>query len=340
MGKLFGIIIVRPMGLILMALYSFIQNYGLSVIAFTIVVKLILLPFMYHQKKSMKKTSRVQAEAQAIQQRYARNREKAQDEVQKLYERENFNPMSGCLLSFITLPIMMALYYAVRKPMTFMMGLEDDVISQIATALGTTYDTASVNGQIELAKMVNENWDKVSQFAGQGLVNIDFNFFGLDLSAVPVWNVLNILWLIPVLSGVTSLLSSLVMQRMQKIQNPAAANMGNAQMNSTMNTMLILMPLMSIWIAFSLPASMGLYWIVNNVFTLAQEFVLTPLILRSNRAEEAKEAEERAAREREHQREQEERAERQRELAESSRSGKPSPNASKKKKKNQSQKRK
>ncbi|MDO5549083.1 MAG: YidC/Oxa1 family membrane protein insertase [Eubacteriales bacterium] len=344
MGKFFGIVIVRPLGLILMGLYSLIQNYGLAVIAFTIIIKLILLPFMYHQKKNMKKMSKVQGEAQIIQKRYAKNQAKAQEEIQKLYERENVNPMSGCLLSFITLPIMMALYYAVRKPMTYMMGLEDDVISKIADAIGFAYDPSSVNGQIELAKAVNDGWDAVSSFAGKGLVNIDFNFFGLDLSAVPHWNQLNALWLIPVISGVTALISSLVMQRMQKIQNPAAANNQNDQMATTMNTMLILMPLMSLWIAFSLPASMGLYWIVNNVFTILQEFVLTWFIVRFNKQNEDSETIARKEREEAHQKKIEDQREKQREMqravaaGEVEREGTMSKNASKKKKKGQKKK--
>ena len=175
MGNFFGIIIVRPLGLILMAIWSLVQNYGLALILFTLIVKLILLPFMYKQKKGMKKMNLVQAESAAIQKRYARNREKMNEEMQKLYEREGVNPMGSCLLSFITLPIMMALYYAVRQPMKYMMGLSNDTIEAIAKVLGTTYDSHSVSGQIQLAKMVHENWDKVADFATKGLVNIDFN---------------------------------------------------------------------------------------------------------------------------------------------------------------------
>ena len=339
MGKIFGMIIVRPLGLILMGLYSLIQNYGLAIIAFTIVVKLILLPFMYHQKKNMKKMSKVSAEAQVIQKRYAKNQAKAQEEISKLYQREGVSPMGSCLLSFITLPIMMALYYAVRKPLTFMMGLSDDTISSIAKALGTTFDPSNVNGQIELAKMVHEHWDKVSHFASEGLVSIDFNFFGLDLSAVPQWNVLNVLWLIPVLSGVTSMLSSIVMQKMQKVQNPNRSAQEN-QMASTMNTMLIIMPLMSIWIAFSLPASMGTYWIVNNVFTLVQELVLTWFIVRFNKFNDDVETVERREREEAHQKKIQDRADMQRAVAagEVERVGEKSPNTSKKKKKSQNKK--
>ena len=333
MGKIFGIIFVRPLGLILMGLYSLIQNYGLAIIAFTIVVKLILLPFMYHQKKNMRKMSAVQAQAAVIQQRYAKNRQKAQEEVQKLYERENVSPMGGCLVSFITLPIMMALYYAVRKPMTYMMGLSDGTISKIAAALGTTYSAADVNGQIELSKLVGEHWDKVSSFASQGLVKLDFNFFGIDLSGIPHWNVINALWFIPVLSGLTSLISSLLMKKLQNIQNPAAANQQNAQMNSTMNAMYIMMPLMSLWIAFSLPASLGIYWIVNNIFTAIQEIVLTPILVRRNKSQDVLEAERRAEIAKNELEQMQERADRQRAIAEGEveRKGEVSQNRSKKK---------
>lgn len=299
MGNIFGIIIVRPLGLILMAIFSLVQNYGIALIIFTLIVKLILLPFMYKQKKSMKKMSLVSAESQAIQKRYAKNKEKANEEISKLYEREGVNPMTGCLLSFITLPIMMALYYAVREPLTYMMGLSNDTITQIANILGQSYETGTVSGQIQLAKTINENWDKVSDFASQGLVSIDFNFFGIDLSAIPSFTTFNVLWLIPILSGVTALLSSIIMRKTQKMQNPNMPQ-GSAQMNSTMNTMIYIMPLMSVWIAFTLPASMGIYWIVNNVFTVIQELALTWYIVTFDKAEDDEETKARKRREAAH----------------------------------------
>ena len=301
MGNFFGIIFVRPMGLILMAIFSLVQNYGLALIIFTLIVKLILLPFMYKQKKSMKKMNLVQAESAALQKRYANNREKLNEEMTKLYEREGVNPTGSCLLSFITLPIMMALYYAVRQPLTYMMGLADSTIIKIAETLGQTYDSSAISGQIELAKLVSDNWDKVSRFVSEGLVNIDFNFLGIDLFANPQFTELNILWLIPILSGGTALLSSLVMQRMQKKQNPNMQNNQSAQMNSTMNTMLILMPLMSVWIAFTLPASMGVYWTVNNIFSIVQELGLTWYILTFDKAEDDEKTKERKRREAAHQ---------------------------------------
>lgn len=299
MGDLFGIILIRPLGLILMAIFDVVQNYGIALILFTLLVKLILLPFMYKQKKSMKKMNRVSAESQKIQQRYAKNKEKANEEISKLYEREGVNPMSSCLLSFITLPIMLALYYAVREPMTYMMGLADSTIQEIANILGVTMESTNISAQIQLAKAVNDNWSQVAQYAADGLVAIDFNFFGLDLSAIPQLSQLNVLWIIPILSGLTSFLSSKVMQAMQKKTNPN--NSAADQMNSTMATMNVMMPLMSIWICFTLPASMGIYWIVNNVFTMLQEIGLTWFIVKFDKAEDDTETKERKRREAQHQ---------------------------------------
>ncbi|MGM9617270.1 membrane protein insertase YidC [Butyricicoccus sp.] len=331
MGDFFGIIIVRPMGLILMAIWSLVHNYGLALILFTLVVKLILLPFMYKQKKSMKKMSLVQAESAAIQKRYAKNREKMNEEITKLYEREGVSPMGSCALSFITLPIMMALYYAVRQPMKYMMGLSTETMSKIAEAIGTTFDNTAISGQIELAKLVHENWDKVSSFASEGLVNIDFNFLGLDLSATPQFTQLNALWLIPILSGGTALLSSWIMRKMQNKANPAAQENASAQMNSTMNTMLIIMPLMSVWIAFTLPASMGVYWVVNNVFTCIQEVALTWYILKFDKADDDVKTKERKRREAAHKMRLEEQAEAKESGVEVEYRGAKSANVSKKK---------
>lgn len=331
MGNFFGIIIVRPMGLILMAIWSLVHNYGLALILFTLVVKLILLPFMYKQKKSMKKMNLVQAESAAIQKRYAKNREKMNEEVAKLYEREGVNPMGSCLLSFITLPIMMALYYAVRQPMKYMMGLSNDTMSAIAKALGTTYDSTAISGQIELAKLAHENWDKVASFASKGLVDIDFNFFGIDLSAIPQFTQFNMLWLIPILSGGTALLSSWIMRKMQNKTNPQAMENQSAQMNSTMNTMLIIMPLMSVWIAFTLPASMGVYWTVNNIFTCVQEVLLTWYIMKFDKAEDDEKTKERKRREAAHRMRLEEQAEMKENGIETEYRGAKSANVSKKK---------
>lgn len=273
MGYILGVIFVRPLGIILSFIYELVRNYGLSILLFTIIVKLILLPFQYKNKKGMKKMQSINVESQRIQKKYAKSRDKTKmnEEIQQLYEREGYNPMSSCLLSFITLPIMMGLYYVVRKPMTYMMALSDNTISAIAKAVGTTFDPSAIYGQTDLMRLAHEHWDKVASFASEGLVNIDFNFFGLDLSGIPTLSHPSVLWLFPILAGLTSLGSTLVMQKMQGADNAMANNPG---MKATM----MLMPLMMVWICFSTPTALALYWITNNIITCIQEVVMTRMV--------------------------------------------------------------
>ena len=289
MGYILGVIFVRPLGLILSFIFNLVQNYALSIILFTIIVKLILLPFQYKNKKGMKKMQAINVEAQRIQKKYARSRDKTKmnEEIQALYEREGYNPMSSCLLTFITLPIMMGLYYVVRKPMTYMMGLSEATMSSIASAIGTTFDPKAIYGQIELTRAVHENWDKVGAFVSQGLENIDFSFFGVDLASIPTLSNPSLMWLFPIIAGLTSLGSTLIMQKMQG-NNDAMNNPG-------MKTTMMLMPLMMVWICFSTPAALALYWIVNTVITCIQEFFMTRMVMGKIEKQDAEEAAKTAA---------------------------------------------
>lgn len=281
MGDIFGIAIVRPFGLALTALYNVIGSYGIAVILFALIVKVILLPFAYKGKRSMLKMTRVQSKMADLQKKYANNRVKLNEETQKLYEAEGVSPMGGCLPSFLPLPIMLGLYYAVVQPMKFMMGLSTSDINLLAARVGievTAQNSYTVQSQI--AQACNQFFDAagnldpeiaaLSDGIAANLFPINFDFFGIDLSARPTFG-FNVLILIPILSGLTAFLSSMIMQKMQG-SNSAAAQ------NSTMKTMLYIMPLMSIWFGFQFPAAIGIYWIFNNVFTCLQEIVLTKII--------------------------------------------------------------
>ena len=123
--KLFGILIVRPFGLLLQWLYSIVQNYGIAVILFALLVKLVCIPLTIKSKKSMLAMSAMNAELQQLQKKYANNRVKLNEEMQKLYEKHGVSPMSGCLPNLIPLPIMMGLYYAVQQPLQYIVGADD-----------------------------------------------------------------------------------------------------------------------------------------------------------------------------------------------------------------------
>ncbi len=279
---IFDTLIVRPFGLLLMWIYSIVNNYGLAIIIFATIAKLILLPFSYKSKKSMAQMSRVQEKVNKLQKQYANNRVKLNEEITKLYEREGIRPMSGCLPAFLPLPIMFGLYYAVQKPLTYMMGFLEKPgtdIALLANAVGIT-DLASQNAytvQITIAERLGEFFDasgklmpeiaNLSSNIANYLVYIDFDFFGLNLAQQPSFTNPSVLWVIPILSGLTAFLSSFLTQKMQ-----------GSQLQGSMKIMLYVMPLMSVYFGFILPASVGIYWITNNVLMVVQEFCLGKFI--------------------------------------------------------------
>ena len=272
--KLFGILIVRPFGLLLQWLYSIVQNYGIAVILFALLVKLVCIPLTIKSKKSMLAMSAMNAELQQLQKKYANNRVKLNEEMQKLYEKHGVSPMSGCLPNLIPLPIMMGLYYAVQQPLQYIVGL-----------------SANYTVQIKIAEKLNAFVDGSGHFSdavtnclqsGETIFPLDFHFFGLNLADTPSISHPSIIWIIPILSGLTAFLSSYIMQKMQGTQNSAAAGQ--------MKMLNFMMPLMSLYFAFILPGAIGIYWIFNNVFTCVQEIILTKTLRGKQEAKQAAEA--------------------------------------------------
>ena len=297
--KLFGILIVRPFGLLLQWLYSIVQNYGIAVILFALLVKLVCIPLTIKSKKSMLAMSAMNAELQQLQKKYANNRVKLNEEMQKLYEKHGVSPMSGCLPQFIPLPIMMGLYYAVQQPLQYIVGLSSETVIKLAQLVGLdNLAGANYTVQIVIAEKLNAFKDAAGNFApdvlkcladGESIFPMDFNFFGLNLADTPSIKHPGLIWIIPILSCLTAYLSSYIMQKMQNMPkgNDAAANQ--------MKMMTMLMPLMSLYFAFILPGAIGIYWIFNNVFTCVQEVILTKRIRGRQEAEQAAEAERVAA---------------------------------------------
>lgn len=278
MGEIFGIVIVRPFGMILSAIYRAVGSYGLAVILFAVLAKIILMPLAYKNKKSMKKMQALSAKQQELQKKYGKNRERLNEEIQRLYEKEGVSPMSGCLTTFIQFPIMMALYYAVQRPLTYMIGLYEADIAGLANLVGveiTAQNTYTV--QLTIAEALNKFVDAAGNFGAevqnalvtdgimQYMFPINFDFMGLNLSQTPSIKEFSILWLIPILSGLTAFLSSMAIQKLQGTSQ---------QMQGSMKTVLYLMPLMSVYFGFILPASIGIYWIANNLLSIVQEVIL------------------------------------------------------------------
>ena len=287
-----GYYICVPFAWLVRLFYNLTNSYGVALILFTLVIKLIMLPFQMKSKKSMMRMSRVSGQMQELQKRYAKNQAKLQEEMQKLYEEEGVNPMSGCLWSLIPFPILIALYSIIRQPITHFMMLSKDVLQTVvqsaadagvnltnivmmdkatgAPALKDGLYQMAAYGQINLVKAVQE----MGLSTPDGWFDMNYNFLGLDLTATPweyvknftfTWAMIGVI-LIPILAG----LSQFVFSKLTMKTQPQADAAGGASMKS----MMYMMPLMSVYITFIMPAALGVYWIAQSVFSLIQEAIL------------------------------------------------------------------
>ena len=310
----FGEIVTWPFAKLMVWFYNLTGNYGIALIVFALAVNLIMTPFMAKSKKSMMRQSRLQPKIQELQKRHEGNPQKLNAEMQKLYREEGVNPMSGCLWSLIPFPILIALYSVVRQPLTRMMFVAKDFVTVlqdyfVEKGLYTLASgRASAYVEIELTKLSHANWSSiVADLADKwdpNMLNIDFSFLGLNLGDQPNWHFWEFLspstftwtalglFLIPFISAALSWASMKISTKI----NPTPAGQ-DAQSQATMSTMNLMMPLMSIWICFVMPAAMGIYWIANSVFGIIRDYVLTKTFMKQLEVEEAERAALRSARE-------------------------------------------
>jgi len=328
--------IMIALGWVLNAFYHLVGNYGVAIILFTVFVKALLLPLDIKQKKSMAKTQKIQPLLMEVQKKYANDKDKLSQETMKIYQKYGINPMGGCLPMLIQLPIILALYWVVKKPVMYMMGVGAEDIWRIAEAFNAwatankdmlpealskivpvTYAEKMANNtfgtyEISIAQQLFKNPEILThpyiKNWGETLSLIDFSFLGIDLSEIPnlnaffgmfLGNVKNLtketvlLWIIPIVSGLSSFASSKVAMAQQgqpkKKKNEVVAEADRVDNEnsaaSTMKTMNIMMPLFSAWFAFTLPAAVGLYWIISNVIQIVQQIVVTKYLVRDVSAE-------------------------------------------------------
>ena len=315
--------ITKPFAWLMIWLYNLTGSYGWAIILFALAVNLVLAPFMAKSKKSMMRSTRLQPKIQELQRRHEGNQQKLNAEMQKLYREEGVNPMSGCLWSLIPFPILIALYSVIRMPMTRMMFVADDFVTTLQNffvekGLYTIPERADAYAEIKLTKLAHENWDFVqSGLAGKidpHFLDIDFSFLGLNLGDQPRWNFFaNTDWsdvhvwlpalglfLIPFISALLSWLS----MKISTATNPQMAQ--DSQAAATTKSMNMMMPLMSVWICFIMPAAMGIYWIANSVFGIARDYILTKVFKKQLDIEDAERKAARDAREWEIERQHEE----------------------------------
>ncbi len=321
----FSQIILTPFSWLLKFFESF-SNYGIALILFAIVIKLILFPFSMKSKRSMIQMNLIQGKVQQIQKQYAKNREKMNEEIQKLYAKENVNPMSGCLWSMIPLFILWPLYAIIRRPLYHLMHLSEDAITAVADVLGYSMEEAgrsAAYSELYMANMMNEGnldairvaVDGVSSGMGDNLFIVDFNFLGMNLADIAQWKIWEFdaynwgtigLFLLPIISAVLSWLMSKVSQA----TNAMNKQQKETQANQQMKTMMIMMPLMSLWIGYAMPAGLCVYWIINSLTSMLQEFISGKMLKKDYEKAAALRAEQEAKEKEEEKRKRREAAER------------------------------
>lgn len=287
-----------PMGYIIRFCYYIIPNYMVALLLFALVTKVLLFPLGIKQQKNMVKQAELKPKEMAIRKRYAgRNdkvtQQKMNEEVMKLYQSENYNPMGGCLPLLVQLPIIMSLYTVINNPLKYLCGLSADVITAITDRVSTLFKSSqlvlsgisqSVVDKLEAGKLLTEI-DKVilmqgsnfplfsdllpSGFAESQLPN--FTAFGgaVNLANVPTVNPLTVLTAIPVLTFIISFVSMKLMRKMTY-----TPNMEDPSARASMKVMDFTMPLFSVWIAFTVPALIGIYWIYQSILSTLQQFIL------------------------------------------------------------------
>ena len=286
-----------PFGYLLDWLYTFTNSYGLALILFSLIVKLVLLPMSVKSKKSMLKMSRLSPQVKALEAKYGDDKQKYQLAVQQMYKEEGVSMGGGCLWSFIPLLILLPLYNVIREPITYMMHNSRSISEAIVAFLQASGENLGKNAyyaQLAAAGHIGDYADKLREVLQSimgsdvkiNLQAMNFQFLGIDLAAIPTfrfwdcegWSEIG-LFLIPVVSAG---LQAASMWISQKMNNQVATNADGEQdaeaaktANQTNMTMMLMMPLMSLWIGFSMPAAISIYWIAQAVFGAVQDYFLT-----------------------------------------------------------------
>lgn len=305
-------IVMTPFSWLLRTFSQVFDSYAIALLLFTIIVKIILFPFSLKSKKSQIQMTMMNGKLQEIQKRCGDDKERYQQEVQKFYADNNINPMGGCGWSLIPILILWPLYAVIRRPLKYLMGLNDAATTAVANALGWTaikgseFAAGTGYNELTLATMMNSgNLGTAATAAGAStLFVINFNLFGIDLSQIPNWRFWanGVTWdsvglfLLPVISAVLSVFSMIVMQKTNVMNKDQQVKTPSSWM------MMVMQPVISLWIGFTLPAVLCIYWIANSLLLMIQE-VICGKILKKDYIAAKKAMEEQAVKEKEEEKE-------------------------------------
>lgn len=282
------------LGYVLNYLYNWVQNYGWAIIIFSVLLKLILLPFTIKQQKNIKKSAKISEEISKLQVKYKNDPEKLNREIMDLYKREKASPFSGCLSSVLQLIIFISVFYLVSSPLTYMKKIDKTIIDNYKTELTESGQTSSYP-EIKIIENKSQEDEKV---------NINMNFLGLDLSKVPMQNLNDVrVYIIPILYIVVIFINTKITTNLTSKNNNKNKNENNKELKTAgeetteeqmesiqqmTNSMSYMMPIMSVAIALIAPLGLSLYWLVSNLLQLAERITIDFVSNKINKTEEEK----------------------------------------------------
>ena len=275
-------------GYILNFIYQFVQNYGVSIILFSILLKLILLPLSIKQQKTMKKTAKIQVKVKELQEKYKNDQMKMNQEMMDLYKKESMSPFSGCLTSIIQIVLLFAMFGLVRNPLTYMKKIDTTTIENYKNEIRQEVGENSISTnypEISIVKYVNENKEK------SDAAYINMNFLGLDLSSVPQENIKDPkVYIIPILYVLTSMISMKISTNttqknnkdkkiLEKENKEVKKEQEELDMAEQMTkNMSWFMPIMAVSISIIAPLGLALYWLVNNILMIFERLILNKIL--------------------------------------------------------------
>ncbi len=293
-------LVTVPFGWLLGVLYDLTSNYGVAMILFALIVQLVLTPINAKSKKSMMKMSRLQPRIQEIQRRYAHDQQKQNEAIQKLQQEEGASMgMGGCLWSFVPLLILFPLFTVIREPITYILGESAEVTQQIIAVVkanaGELFSNNNYYDQVIAASAIAQYADQIRAtipgISAETLEGINFNFLGINLGTIPQFNIFAPTWawdwahigafLIPIVSAASQVAQMWISQKTNDsvitnekgVQDKEMA--ANSQTAQTNKMMIWMMPLMSLWIGFTVSAGLSLYWFIGGVFRMINDPIMT-----------------------------------------------------------------
>ncbi len=269
-------ILGKPLGWVMYFCYELVRNYGATIILFTLISKIILLPISLLVQKNSIKMVKLQPEIDEIKKLYAGDKERIGEEQFKLFEREGYNPGIGCLPTVIQIPIVLGLIQVIYHPLQHLFHVAKDTAASLIEMAGTLLGTELTGNSAELkvieaiqnGGITDAIWDG-GLLAAETIDRIkamQLDFFGIRLSEIPSLKEPGIILLIPLISGLSAMALCLYQDRANVLQR----EQGKLQQLG----MTIFLVLFSLYFTFLVPAGIGLYWICSNLMAIIQLMIL------------------------------------------------------------------